>query len=55
MKDNKLFLSEENKMKFVNEEPYLEISKEGQVDFCLGKNLEEASDIFRKYLQVKEK
>lgn len=47
------FLSKENMQKFLNDEPYLEM-KENRVDFCLGKNLNDAKDIFRQYLLARQ-
>lgn len=53
--DKQLFLSKENKNKFVNNEPYIEQSPEGIVDFCLGSSLDEAKEIFKQFLKVSEK
>ena len=47
-----MFLSESNKQKFLKDEPYLE-EKDGFVDFCLGKTLQDSVSVFRTYLESK--
>lgn len=54
MNEQKQFFNAENMQKFLADESYLEIRPTGEVDFCLGKTVEEASQIFKQYLNVQK-